>query len=239
MPAKEKAAKSSNPLAALKNNNTHNHMSVTKIILTCAHQASAGAAFRPIPCAGIDQHRVIRAVQRSKNRHMALKCCATFCESPNCGAGAENTVIDYEVHPATLSAVSLRPKFGFGRGGVVYPQGRQHGVIHVFSTPTSIPCARKAHGMVFQSRYGAETMTKVNSTTTPTAATLGNTPAISTSTIARQQAIENALSAALYFIRLPSTESGLKAATGRAHRALTLLKHACAESAAATVGSAT
>ena len=50
------------------------------------------------------------------------------------------------------------------------------------------------------------------------------------SPLARQQAIENALSAALYFIRLPSTESGLKAATGRAHRALTLLKHACAES---------
>jgi len=48
--------------------------------------------------------------------------------------------------------------------------------------------------------------------------------------IERQQAIENALSAALYFIRLPHTESGLKAATGRAIRAASMLKQACAES---------
>ena len=73
-------------------------------------------------------------------------------------------------------------------------------------------------------------MTKVSSTTTPKAATLGNTPAISTSIIARQQAIENALTTALYFIRLPSTESGLKAATSRAIRAASMLKQACAES---------
>ncbi|CAN5192338.1 hypothetical protein BH10PSE16_BH10PSE16_42830 [soil metagenome] len=74
-------------------------------------------------------------------------------------------------------------------------------------------------------------MTKVNSTTTPKAAPLGNTPAVSPSIIARQQAIENALSTALYFIRLPSTESGLRAATGRAIRAASMLKQACAESA--------
>ena len=47
--------------------------------------------------------------------------------------------------------------------------------------------------------------------------------------IERQQAIENALSAALYFIRLPSTPSGLHAATGRANRALSLLKQACSQ----------
>ena len=58
-----------------------------------------------------------------------------------------------------------------------------------------------------------------------------NTPTTSApDTIARQQAIENALSAALYFIRLPSTDSGLKAATGRAIRAASMLKQACAES---------
>ena len=78
-------------------------------------------------------------------------------------------------------------------------------------------------------------MTNVIRTTTPKAAPLGNTPAISTSTIARQQAIENALTTALYFIRLPSTESGLKAATSRAIRAVSMLKQACAES---TSGSA-
>ena len=41
-------------------------------------------------------------------------------------------------------------------------------------------------------------MTTVNTTTTPT---LGNT-----SRIDRQQAIENALTTALYFIRLPATD---------------------------------
>lgn len=73
-------------------------------------------------------------------------------------------------------------------------------------------------------------MTTVNTTTTPKAATLGNSPALSPSSIARQQAIENALTTALYFIRLPSTESGLRAATGRAIRAASMLKQACAES---------
>jgi len=64
-------------------------------------------------------------------------------------------------------------------------------------------------------------MTNVNTTTTPKT---GNT-----SPLIRQQAIENALTTALYFIRLPSTESGLKAATGRAIRAASMLKQACAE----------
>ncbi|MBH1957540.1 MAG: hypothetical protein I8H70_02480 [Burkholderiales bacterium] len=64
-------------------------------------------------------------------------------------------------------------------------------------------------------------MTTVNTTTTPAT---GN-PSI----LARQQAIENALTTALYFIRLPHTESGLKAATGRAIRAASMLKQACAE----------
>ena len=75
-------------------------------------------------------------------------------------------------------------------------------------------------------------MTTVNTITTPKLGTLtlGTTPAISPSIIARQQAIENALTTALYFIRLPLTDSGLKAATGRAVRAASMLKQACAES---------
>ena len=72
-------------------------------------------------------------------------------------------------------------------------------------------------------------MTNVIRTITPKAAPLGNTPATTPSIIGRQQAIENALSTALYFIRLPNTESGLKAATGRAIRAASMLKQACAE----------
>ena len=64
-------------------------------------------------------------------------------------------------------------------------------------------------------------MTKVTTPTTPATGT--------PSPLARQQAIENALTTALYFIRLPHTESGLKAATGRAIRAASMLKQACAE----------
>ena len=78
-------------------------------------------------------------------------------------------------------------------------------------------------------------MTYVNRTTTPKAAPLGNTPASLSNAIARQQAIENALSTALYFIRLPSTESGLRAATSRAIRAASMLKQACAESTSGRV----
>ena len=64
-------------------------------------------------------------------------------------------------------------------------------------------------------------MTTVNIISTPKT---GNT-----SPLIRQQAIENALSMALYLIRLPSTESGLKAAPGRAIRAASMIKQACVE----------
>ena len=59
----------------------------------------------------------------------------------------------------------------------------------------------------------------------PSLSALGNT-----SPLARQQEIENALSMALYHVRHCDKVHGLQAATGRAHRALTLMKHACAES---------
>ena len=65
-------------------------------------------------------------------------------------------------------------------------------------------------------------MTKVNPTSTPKTGT--------TSPIARQQAIENALSTALYFIRKAKHPSDLQAATLRAVRAASMLKQACAES---------
>ena len=65
-------------------------------------------------------------------------------------------------------------------------------------------------------------MTTVNTTTTPK---MGNT-----ATLARQQAIENALTTALYFIRQPGDDAAaLRAATGRAIRAASMLKQACAE----------
>jgi hypothetical protein len=49
--------------------------------------------------------------------------------------------------------------------------------------------------------------------------------------IERQQAIENALSAALWHIRRESDPASLQAATGRAIRAASMLKQACTEAA--------
>lgn len=61
------------------------------------------------------------------------------------------------------------------------------------------------------------------------AATAANTtPALGN--IERQQAIENALSTALYFIRQPHSDKTLQAATSRAIRAASMLKQACTES---------
>ncbi len=54
----------------------------------------------------------------------------------------------------------------------------------------------------------------------------------STNDIARQQAIENALSAALWHIRHGTDQISIQAATGRAIRAASMLKQACAESRA-------
>ena len=112
------------------------------------------------------------------------------------------------------------PKFIVLDVGRVYPQGWPHNLFcvdipHVHSADLS------SQRMVFSVQQGTKTMTNVNTTTTPAT---GNT-----SPLERQQAIENALSTALYFIRLPSTESGLRAATSRAIRAASLLKQTCAE----------
>lgn len=117
------------------------------------------------------------------------------------------------------SEVFSRPEFfGFGRDGLVRKVGRMAISMFLTSRPSF---ARKNAKDGFQSRIGAKTMTTVNTITTPT---LGHT-----SRINRQQAIENALTTALYFIRLPATDSGLRAATGRAIRATAMLKQACAE----------
>ena len=64
-------------------------------------------------------------------------------------------------------------------------------------------------------------MTTVN--TTPTPAT--GTP----SPLARQHAIETALSDALHLVRTTGTQHGIHAATGRAIRAASMLKQACAK----------
>jgi hypothetical protein len=49
--------------------------------------------------------------------------------------------------------------------------------------------------------------------------------------LARQAAIENALSMALHLVRTSDTTEALQRATGRAIRAASMLKQACSESA--------
>ena len=135
------------------------------------------------------------------------------------GLVRKNIVIDSGAHTHALSWVFSRPEhFGFGRDGLVRKAGRMAESMFLTSRP---PDARKNADGGFQSHSGAETMTTVNPISTPKT---GNPPPL-----ARQLAIENALTTALYFIRLPSTESGLRAATGRAIRAASMLKQACAE----------
>lgn len=51
-----------------------------------------------------------------------------------------------------------------------------------------------------------------------------------TDPLARQQSIENALSAALHLVRTSDTTEALQRATGRAIRAASMLKQACTES---------
>jgi hypothetical protein len=63
----------------------------------------------------------------------------------------------------------------------------------------------------------------------------GTTATAALDPVTRQQAIENALSMALYFIRQPGdTASNVWAATARTNRALTLLKQASQGNATAS-----
>ena len=145
------------------------------------------------------------------------------CDSIHSGAShttdTAGNLPDSEVfsRPEFVSA-GLSRLHDFGAGSA-YPQGRQHGCIHV-TIPSSTFWPSQLDGG-FQSHTGARTMTKVNTPTTPAN---GITPAL-----ARQQAIENALESALYFIRTDHPHYSLCLATARARRALSLLKQACTE----------
>jgi len=63
-----------------------------------------------------------------------------------------------------------------------------------------------------------------------TAAPAAITTASELGSIERQQALENALSMALYHVRHGSTGQALDAAMGKAFRAASMLKQACTES---------
>ena len=173
----------------------------TDFIAAEAFQTSTEAAFHTKPCAGINR-RQYRAV-RHRDRILP---------------GAQNTTKQAGNLPD--SEVFSRPEFKVLGVGIAYPQGRQHNLFCVLNPHTHPECLKSARDG-FSVQQGTEAMTTVNTITTPKT---GNT-----ATLARQQAIENALTTALYFIRLPTTDSGLRAATGRAIRAASMLKQACAE----------
>ena len=116
------------------------------------------------------------------------------------------------------------PKFIVLDVGRVYPQGWPHNLFcvdipHVHSADLS------SHGMVFSVQQGTKTMT----TATPTAAFQGNTPVQFTTAISRHQAIENALSMALFHIRKGDTQQDIRSAMAKSNRAASLLKQACTE----------
>lgn len=113
-------------------------------------------------------------VPRGQKFRYSSKCCAKVCFNPSdyVGAGARHTIpvaVDLPV-----SEVFSRPEFMVLGVGSAYPQGRQQ-VYRLVSIPHVHSAGLDSHGMVFVSPVGAETMTTVNTTTTPQAATLGNT----------------------------------------------------------------
>lgn len=71
------------------------------------------------------------------------------------------------------------------------------------------------------------TMASRKASPSPATTVITTTPAVG---IERQQAIENALSMALYHVRHCDSLHGLQAATSKAIRATSMLKQACAES---------
>lgn len=131
------------------------------------------------------------------------------------GLVLKNIVIDSGAFTHALSWVFSRPEHSvFGRDGLVRKAGRMAESMFLTSRP---PYARKNANGGFQSHSGAETMATVNTIITPKT---GNP-----SPLARQQAIEDALSLALHLVR----NGDIHAATGRAIRAASMLKQACAE----------
>ena len=108
--------------------------------------------------------------------------------------------------------------YDFGRDGLVRKAGRMTNFMFETSRP---PVARSNAASGFQSQLGARTMAKANTPITPET---GNT-----SPLARHQAIENALSMALFHIRKGDTQRDIHAAMAKANRATSLLKQSCSD----------
>ena len=118
--------------------------------------------------------------------------------------------------------LSFQGIHGYGAGSA-YPQGRQHNLFCVLK-PSSTICPQQADGGL-SVRQGTKTMT----TATHTATFQGNTPIQSTTVISRHQAIENALSMALFHIRKGDTQQDIHSAMAKANRATSLLKQSCSD----------
>ena len=129
-------------------------------------------------------------------------------------AGASNTTSEAVYLP--VSKVFSCPKFMVLDVGRAYPQGwpQRFGVVTKPHVHLVVLVSRR---MVSEFPEGIKTMTHVNTITTPKT---GNT-----SPLTRQQAIENALSLALFHIRKGDTHQ----AVAKSIRAASMLKQACAE----------
>lgn len=86
------------------------------------------------------------------------------------------------------------------------------------ATTSNTTLGRLLHTRILRRRYPAIGVCPV----------LG-TPTTASPALERQQAIENALSMALHYIRTADTQQAIQAATSKAIRAASLLKQACAE----------
>jgi hypothetical protein len=204
MSAKRKAVRCSNTRTAIKKTHVENTTIAIKSIAAYASNTEATSSFNVNPYAG-----------SGKPKRRPAQGRATLQATPELLGPMLENILGNAVNRPDSTVFSRPESFGFGRDGLVRKAGRM--ALSMFSTSRP-PVALEKAASGFQSHNGAETMTKVNTPTTST-----------TDKIARQQAIENALSAALYFIRLPGTPSALHAATGRANRALSLLKQSCAD----------
>ena len=135
--------------------------------------------------------------------------------------GAENTTKQasglYE-----KEALSHLEHYGFGWECANRKTART--TCFVFSTPAH-PLRLKSAASGFLVQQGTKTMT----TATPTAAFQGNTPVQFTTVISRHQAIENALSMALFHIRKGDTQQDIHSAMAKAIRATSLLKQSCSD----------
>ena len=157
----------------------------------------------------------------------AAPCRATLHATPaKLGPVLENTLESAGSLPDSEAFLRLG-HFGFGRDGLVREAGRMADSMFSTSRP---PVALEKAASGFESQSGAKTMTNVISLARDSVAESVHTSAQNLDPISHQAAIENALSMALHHVRGDAPE-GLRNATAKANRALSLLKQACAADA--------